>query len=652
MGFGNTSAVQLTANWRIAQRTIERKTCEHMSRRVRLESDTPAWLKYYLKAAYPSEWGNMHLKIIAGAERAMEQGSKGGTMCPRGSGKSVVSWGIALKFALTGKARFPVVLPWSSKDLRKTLRFFKAALCYNKQLADDYPEYCQPFVKSGGSSQKCLTLLWEDTGTATGAEIRMSDGMIIFPDGLGAIGSATINGNPKGLNHTTKAGSVLRPDFCLIDDPQDKEVAKSPTLVASTIDVIDTDVLGMAGPEHRMPAFMSITASRPGDVAEHYSKAKDWSFVCVPQIISWPKDRKLWDELGVMLLDHREDDARKFYKKNKSFMREGFEVSWEARYDKGRKEPDAYYSAMRDFYVMGEGAFMSERQNEPRELSVSAYQLTPALVSSRVNGFPRLSLPPQVEWVVAASDVNYVGMNWVMLAATRDGAAYVPAYGCYTAGRSMLFDPKREPKQAEAAAIQRGCLSWMNEMNNITVLSGDKPMHVQIAGVDCGDWSELIIPAINSIRLPMKVWPVRGNSSTKYRIPKDAVRFGPGWHVAQWKLGRVIALNADMYKETAQRSFLAEPGMPGSISLYQPQNKAEHDDFAEHICGERLEEHVSTQTSEFYKWARRPGARWDKLDALTYARALLSVAGLSASGETVPVITRPRRPRSSGVIRI
>jgi hypothetical protein len=45
-----------------------------------------------------------------------------------------------------------------------------------------------------------------------------------------------------------------------------------------------------------------------------------------------------------------------------------------------------------------------------------------------------------------------------------------------------------------------------------------------------------------------------------------------------------------------------------------------------------MAEHVQTATSDFYKWTHRPGARWDKLDALAYARAVLATMGLTASG--------------------
>lgn len=636
MGFGNSKAVQATANWRNVQRSMDRRKCENPARRNRYEKDTAKWLKYYLSGAYPADWGKMHLDIIAGAEKAVETGGKFGVAAPRGTGKSSVLWGVALKMLFMRKVRFPVILPWAAKDQRKTLRFWKTALCFNARLAADYPEFCQPFEVSGGSSMKCMTLLWSDTGKPAGAELRMSDGMMIFPDGLGAIGSATINGNPRGLNHTTKTGEVLRPDLCLIDDPQDKEVSKSPTLVAATIDVIDTDVLGMAGPEGRMPALLACTVMRRGDVSEHYIKSQGWDFMVVPQIVTWPTNRKLWDDLGAMLLENREKDALKFYKEHKAELSEGLTVSWAGRYDRKRGEPDACYSAMRDFYTMGESSFMSERQNEPIETSTSSYEITQSLVLSRVNGFQRLSVPEHVEWIVAAADVNYVGINWVVLAATKEGAVYCPAYGCFTAGRARLFDPKRQAKQLESAAIQSGCISWMNEINRLAILVGDKPQHVQIAGIDCGKWPELIIPAAYSVRLPVKVVPVRGTSASKYRVQKEAVQFGEGWHVSKWKLGRVVAINADFYKETAQRSFLAEPGSAGSISLYQPQHKTEHQALADEICGERLEEHVQTPTNDFYKWTHRPGARWDKLDAMTYARALLSVVGLSSSGVELP----------------
>ncbi len=615
----------------------------------KFENNPESWLLEYMPKSFPLPFGQVHRDIISETVYAIERGSKTVHAAPRGTGKSTLVNGLTLWALLTGRSKFPVVLPWADKARKQALRFWVNELCFNAKLYADYTYAVAPFHQCGGISSRLANMTDPSTGETTGAQLQITDGMIVLPNDLGAIGSATINGNPRGLNYKTRSGEVVRPTLCIIDDPQDRKTAKSPSRVQETVEKINADVSGMAGPDAAMPIVMPCTVIAKNDVADTFLNDSDWRSVRVPQIVSWPdgwddngsETRKLWAQWNEERLNGQAEkdegkNALAFYEANKAAMTDGMTVSWEERYDRKRGQPDALYSAMWDYYTMGDAAFSAERQNEPKEGSTSTYELTPQMVIKRVNGYARLTAPDQVEWIVAAADVNYVGINWVILAATRDGVVYCPAYGCFTAGKARLFDPKRQAKQLEAVAIQSGVLAWMNEINRLVVMLGDKPHHVQLAGVDCGDWSDLIIQAVYSVRLPLKTVPVRGTPASKYRTPRDCVQYGDGWHVAKWRAGRVLAINADLYKETAQRSFLAEPGTVGSISLYEPNHKGEHNTLANELCGERLEEHVKTPINDYYKWTHKPGARWDKLDAMTYARALLSVAGLSSSGIVLP----------------
>lgn len=639
---------QANASFRARSRLISRAKCKHIKKRSVLESDTAKWLKHYLPAAYPLPFGQVHLDIIAGAENALKSGGKFVVAAPRGTGKSSVLWGVALKMSLTGKVQFPALLPWKASDLKKALRFWKSALCFNEKLTADYPEYCQPFAESRGSSQKCMTLIWSDNEHPCGAELRVSDGMIVFPDGRGAIGSSTINGNPRGLNHATEDGRVLRPDLVFIDDPQDKDVARSPTQTASITDVIDTDVMGMAGPDQRMPMLMSCTVIQRGDVATHYLESRDWSAVRVGQIVTWPTDMKAWDVIGEMIGDKREHDAIAHYKANRESLTAGMTVSWSARFDKKRKEPDAFYSAMRDYFFMGAAAFMAERQNEPIESIASQYTLTIDHVSKHTNSMKRLEIPTQSTVLVAHIDINRTGLHFCVAAFDQSMTGHCPIYGRWPQGGELW--PKNAPELVRKQAIFRGLKGLCDSISKTQFTRiGGSVTRLGLVLVDRGYEPDVVHKFCASQFYPFRLLPSRGYAAHKY-FPRKSTMVGrpfEGCHITQSTFGHFLAFNADMWRETAQRAFLADVGAPGGFTLHSVEIAKQHERFAEHVCAEKLTNKYETPDGLRWEWRHVPGSEWDWGDALTGCWVAAAANGLSASG--MPMIrrkyTEARRPK-------
>jgi hypothetical protein len=631
--------VELRSKLRQAHRALQRRKCKHPKDRARLEKDTAAWLRHYLAESYPLPFGQVHLDIIAGAEKTIHGGGKIVTVAPRGTGKTSVLWGVSLKVKMCEVISFPVYLPWKASDRRKALRFWKNALCFNKKLIEDYPEYCGPFAKSQGSSQKCATLWWADTGLPCGAELRVSDGMIVFPDGRGVIGSETINGNPRGLNHATEDGRILRPDLAFIDDAQSKEVAKSPSQTAATCDLIDTDIAGMAGPAERMPIFLSGTVSRKGDVITHYLDAKDWEAVRVGQVVTWPDNRALWAPFGEAITDKREADALKYYNEHKAELCAGMTVSWAERYDRKRGEPDALYSAMRDFYFMGEAAFMAERQGEPLDIVTSQYELTADMVMRHTINQPRLHLPASAQIVVGHCDINRVGLHWCIAGFDQQMTAHVPVYGRWPT-RGDLW-PENAPELVRKQEIYRGLMDLCRAIAGTTIIRDGQAVRLGMLLIDRGYEPDVVHKFASAAAFPFRVLPARGFAAHKYWPRKDLLVGQPleGCHISKSPNGQFVAFNSDMWRETSQRAFLGEAGEPGGCTLYQCQDRNEHRPFAEHVAAERLSNKYATDAGMRWEWTQIPGTHWDWGDALTGCYVGAAVAGLSASG----IIMRPRR---------
>jgi hypothetical protein len=253
--------------------------------------------------------------------------------------------------------------------------------------------------------------------------------------------------------------------------------------------------------------------------------------------------------------------------------------------------------------------------------------------------------------ICAAFDTNYVGLNWVILAGNASGAVYNVAWGKFPEGRNLIERNRATGFDTQKAIFDAGA-ELIDKLNNTVIMCGDKARHIDLTMPDCGFEMDTIFSLCGSRRLPMRVLPVRGAPAQKYRVQKDCKRFGEGWNLATWeRKGQVMVIDDDYWKETTQRAFLAAPGTPGSISLYQASER-EHRRYGDELCGERLVEHVRGQTTDFYKWSYVPGVRNDLLDATKYARAGLAALGMGTGAAPIAVKTAPRKRGNVEVISI
>ena len=129
---------------RAAACMIERRKCANRRRRAKLEAAPADWLRYYLHAAFPLPFGDVHLRMIEAAARAVETGSGMACAAPRGTGKSTVLSGIALWAVLSGRCRFPIVAGWAHAAARRMLRKWVSTLAENPRVQADYPEATGP----------------------------------------------------------------------------------------------------------------------------------------------------------------------------------------------------------------------------------------------------------------------------------------------------------------------------------------------------------------------------------------------------------------------------------------------------------------------------------------------------------------------------
>ena len=616
---------------------VDRRECKNWPRRNRLEDDPQKWLKWYLHGAYTRKFEKAHIAIIKGVVKAHSDNTKFCVAAERGIGKSAILWGMVLYLALTGRRKFPICVPWAAVALKRAFKFWKNALCYNARLDDDYPEFTAPFVHSKGIAQKIMHAKWRDTEDLTGAQLTISEGMIVLPDGLAVLGGGTINGNIRGLNHPQADGAVIRPDIALLDDIQDRQVAKSPAQVLDTIAIIDGDVGGCGEVGRDMPMLMACNCITKDDVSAYYLDHDEWTALRVPCVETWPDGwddknsavRESWDELHDKIL--ADSGAVSFYRKNKKAITKGMKLSAPSVFKGAKKCPDAFYGVIRMYFRLGHESFMAERQQQPIDPIAQAgpYTLTPSVILSRETKRKQFEKPDWVTSVMASTDINpSYALSTVVLGFGQDQTACVLWYGLHKLSiPGNTSAPELARQLFEQLTIHGRALAAM-------------PVHPQFWGIDGGGAQFDAVGRFSdqsAILTGIPSLAFTGRGARNYRqygktmVPAQRREQCHG--CIDRKQGRVIrwvAWNADYWKEMAQRAWLGDIGAPGAVTLYE----GKHAELANQICGDKLLGKGEVGGQMIWNFTRVPG-RNDFGDAMAQCYAVSAFQGIGTGGSVV-----------------
>jgi hypothetical protein len=582
--------------------------------------------------------------MITAAVRAITTGASMAAAAPRGTGKSTVLWGVCLWALLSGRCNFPTLAGWSHQSSKRALRKWLSTLSDNAELQADYPEITQPFEVTTHSN-RLRGLAWSDDGNLCAADARTMDGVLVLPDGRGALGVVSIGGHVRGLFASLPNGSTIRPDVLLIDDPQDRSTAESPAQVRKITERIEADLFSLSGPDSRLAIMACVTVIGENDVAEHFLKHPDFEAVRVAQITTWPTSfdeknsatRRLWNQWNDERLEGLGNhdggkSAIAFYRANMTALTEGMSVSWAERFDVKRGDPDALYAAMYDFYRLGEMAFMAERQNKPLIEKATVYTLTPELVCSRVDhGRNRGDIPAEAQVIVAGTDINHYGLHTAVAAFSKDQTGWLAWYGRHdNEGRGIVAKdcPEAEAKkQMFTALVLHG-----QRLAGLPLSRGGVNIRIGLWIIDAGYMTDVVKRYVEGPgrTLGIHVLAARGYNFDKYRpTPKNCIgKPREQCHLTESPVaGRHAAFNACYWREVSQRAWLGTPSAPGSLSLY---DNARHVEFAEQVTREKLLEKLHGQYGAVWRWVTQPG--WhDYGDALTMCYVASAWSGIGTA---------------------
>lgn len=639
-----------------------------LKRRSRLEKTFGKWLRYYFKNAFCDEFGISHSQGLEKFFRCIKVGGRFAFALPRGGGKSTIGKAGILFAVLTGFRKFVVPVLFN-KDLADSyMSFFLIAMTNNKRLMEDYPEVCCFFKALEGKPHNARFQLMEDY-EPSGISIS---GQIVFPnvsDENGKLYPAagariickSIKSGVLGFSETLPNGEIIRPDLVVPDDIQDQEVAESLTLSSRIEKKIVSSLMNLAGPKVQIACYMPCTVRNKGDVSSRFLDRKlhpEFQGKTVPLFLSFPDDFEneeekeegektgLWKQYEQMWRDDLADGkglkrCNAFYRKNREAMDKGAVVSWDKRVRKG--EVSAVQTGMHLLFENGDN-FYSEYQNDPIEEKTEQYEITKEIVCNHASDIYKVNeLPPSTQVLTVGADINRIGIHWVAAGYDNNMTCHTPIYGKYPRS-GELWGPKATDLEIQQS-IFSGLKKLCAELEGKVFMCDGKEIKITSMLIDRSYKPEAVHRFVNAARYGFSVYPCAGRSNGKYKPGSKTIgKPYENCHMSKWDLGRVVVLNADILKEAVQRSFLADVGNAGGITLFKAKTKTFHKHFADHITGEKLSQKYETEQGWRYEWtAAYVGAHWDLLDCLVYTRAATCKEGLSSSGR----VARTEKPKKA-----
>lgn len=623
-----------------------------------LEKDIGEWLRYHGGEAFSSPWSPDHEKVLARIAIAMNKGGLFSLAMPRGHGKSTILKWVTAYVLLTGRRKYVVVIAATAEMAQAIVDFIRQQITESDTLHAHYPQVTTYARATDGKAIKARYQLRAD-GKASG--ILWSKTTLVFPEVVSSGGKSYasngaileahgLTGAIRGKWKDTKTGKVLRPDFVILDDPQDRSSAESPSQCAMRERIITGDVLGLAGPRKRIAAVMPCTIIRKGDLADRFLDHKqhpEWQGEVCKLVNKWPDAQDtLWKDYERIYREETGEGrgfgaATEFYEANRAAMDAGAEVSWEHRVRDG--EVSALQTAENLLIETGP-QFWAEYQNEPLDVVNSDYKLEHDSVAVRVNGMDRRVLPENCTSIVGMADINHDGIRWALAAASNERNISIIDYGIYPGNGVPLYDKDR-PLDAESVAVTRGLQGLNTILSGIVLMRGKDRAAIDLMLVDCGGrWMQAVFDWIDRVSgIPWS--PSRGQASVKYRVNSNRVgKPGEMWNWARWSgKGKVLVHNSDFWRMRQQRGWILPIAAPDAIAFFGKQGQR-HDQFADHVVAEQLANYAETDAGALYKWFMAPGSRNDWGDVATGLYVAASAVGAS------PVNYQTQSPKKARVV--
>lgn len=633
-------------------------------RRAAAQDSLRVFLESYFPGAFPLAWSADHLKAIEILQEVADKGGLFALAMPRGSGKTSISIRAALWAVLTKRRRFIEIISGTESAAKKIVKTLRNEVCLNRLLHLDYPHELHGFWELQASNRRAAGQLCHGQPTL----IEASDKRIVFPShqyttiGGAVIYSAGITGQVRGENATSILGdgAISRPDWVICDDPQTRESAKSPVQTNQRIEIVEGDILGLAGPGKSIAVVMPCTVIAKQDLAEYFLDHAEWKSTRSKLLPQFPENMKLWDEYFEarsegQRVDGSDSAANAFYLEHRAELERGAVEGWPAR--KQENEITALQSAMHLWY-RSPTAFAAEYQNEPLDNTSSAELPTFAGLDAKVTRLPRGVAPVWATKVTMGIDVQGKLLFWVIAAYSDDFTCSIIDYGAWPEQSRSYFtvgDASPTLQQSSGLSQLPGALHWglsallAEKVGTSIPMEGGGQIAISKAIVDA-NWGEstdavyefcrrstfkgIITPShgrgLRAGDRPMNEWPKKAGETH-------------GWH---WvvtpgdgrRAVRHVIFDVNHWKTTMASRAAAAMGEHGTMTVYgeRPEN---HRLLMDHLSAESPTK-TSGRGRELWEWRAIPGRDNHWMDCLSLSGVAASMLGCALGG----VLTDSKQP--------
>lgn len=613
----------------------------------------------YFAEAFNKPFSEEHILTIRQIEERVFNGGYSARAMPRGSGKTTLMQVAEMWVSCYGHRKFPVIIACSADKALDLLEDIKIWFETNDLLFEDFPEICYPIRKLERITHRQRGQKYNGEPT----RIEWAGNKIHLPTIKGSPSSGVIlsaaglkGSDIRGQKALSPDGGVMRPDFVLIDDPQTRETAESPTQCAKREKIIAGDILGMAGPGKSIAAFITCTVIRQGDMADRIldrTLHPEWHGQRCKMVKSFPVNTKLWEEYEQILKDEQRNggngsQATEFYRQNREAMDEGAEVYWKERHEPN--ELSAIQNAM-NLKIRDLTAFLAEYQNEPEDDNVSEAMLTVDEIAGKLNSLNKGVVPIGVDHLTAFIDVQKEILFYCVCGWAEDFTGYVLDYGTWPEQRTTQINLRtitntissKKPDAGFEGAMYHAVDSLTSKLATTSYCTEQgQQVKIKLCLIDAnwGESTDVIYQVCQRSAHANILMPAHGTfvgatgkPFSEY-VRHKGDRVGSHWRIPSMAKKRAIKhvlTDVNYWKTFVHSRLETQQGDRGSLTLYG-RKKESHISFAEHLTAE-YKVAVSAKGRTVCEWKIKPNNpdnHW--FDCLVGCAVGASISGASLPG--------------------
>lgn len=660
-------------------------------RRERAAASLAYCCEIYGGDAFSLKWSPNHIKVIDRIEAAVLQGMSFAFAMPRGSGKTTIArWGV-LWAVLNGFSPYSVLVGATQKSADRLIKNIKSTLRFNELLCEDYPEVGIPIKHIKGEARRATGQKFQGEPTM----IEWGKSQIVFPNiplsycqcSSAIIDVTGIEGDMRGRQYERPDGSIARPSLVLLDDPQTRESAKSPSQCEYREDIIAGDIKFMVGPDQSLGVVVPCTVIKQGDLAHRLldrDKHPDYHGETTRMLESFPDRLDLWEKYREIQVESfmnggAGEEATAFYKENREAMDAGAVASWPEKFAAKKGEISAIQHAM-NLFLVDEDAFFAECQNDPRDgMDESASAIDPDEVATRMVNVKKGDVPANSTILTAFIDISKKVLWYAVCAWEPDFTGAIIDYGVWPnqKTRYVTLDSAKVTLQSvnPGKGLESSLLHGLRELVNELVYRDWKTetgavMNIERLMIDEG-WEQKVVHEYcrrsphKGVVIPSKGIGIKARDLIDpSKRPKPGEKRGDHWRINPNKGSvRGLVFDTDHWKTFLANRFQVEKNDSGAMTIYQVKNAAtQHRMLLEQLTAEYGSDVTYESTGKTRThWSLRPGQSDNHLfDAIVGCAVAASERGavlrdLSAvgadkqkSGKSIVQVAREKRERRQG----